>query len=1327
MNKGNVNYLLFLIALLFVTSCTDRPNNWIPQHNEYSDQWKINVENGFSLNAIYADGKGKVYAVGSLGVIFSRVNNQPWKNEDNYWGNVDFNTIYGKDDEVWAIGEKGAILHKKENSSWVKEASDAGNSSLNAIYKQNDDVWAVGREGTIVHKKGNEPWKREQIDGFNDFRFIYSHGNDIRTIDRSGTIFFKKGNEPWKKETSGFGEVYLSAIWEQGDDLWAVGSYGVGMDFGAILHKRGNEGWKISADTSYNSFKAIYGRGDDLWILGSNGIILHKKGNGSWTKEVSNAGNETLTAIYGRDDDIWAIGDSGIIIHKKGNGVWVREESYADSCNLMAISGQDNDIWAVGENGTILHKKDNEPWIKTESIASSGSSFDNTIYSLYGQGNEMWATGFLGTIFHKKNNGPWKKEDEGKSNISLGAFYSRGTDIWVVGDGTIVHKKSDGPWKKEKGIPESLTLKAIYGHGDDIWAIGSTRYLITYNGAILHKKGNGPWENEESDASNRSLNAMYGRDDDLWIIGDSGTILHNNGEGRWVKEESNAGSSRLISIYGQEDDIWVAGERGTILHKKGSGPWKKEEFNDDEIHLFSIYAQGDDVWTIGEVGQGGNWGTIFHKKGNGSWKKEKSNACDAIISIIGYNKTVFIPCREGFLYKKGENSWVFFQNNFEYYKCIEFDNHIYCIVNNGSGILRLSPIENKYPIIDKYKYHLSPVIKPDQLTLNVDIKLPERQSFDDLGDVSLVLEAKVYDELQREVSDSGYHMVNADFKLEDSSSNTRTYSISFEIAKTYRIVLGAERANKLCLRVKVLSQLWNFEETFKLSDSKGNYYLTLNNDYWEKNKNWILIVLAVVLYYLFWLILWAFFPLLFLKIHGSDFFQRLASLSPPFDQLLSLLNILIPASILSRTNHVLDAWVKLNKSKLSEKFENSNTVKSKSIYVQLPIRINDPINSPSMDKPDEKLLYKLFDKKRTIIQIIGDGGKGKTTLAVRIARWLIQEGNKRGAARFVRIPILLETDTTDLGKTVKELLISWLAIDVIPDSFIRALLKKQRLVIITDALSERKAETQEYFKNIHGKLPANALIITTRTKMDMQVREGTDVYPMPLSSENLVHFITTYLAASENNPLKKAEDQLEFAKKTVEIIKSNNLDSEITPILVALIIDNALEDYDPEKKSFGVVIKEMPGSIPEVYSQYLKRNNPSNEFVKNYLEENQMLSIAEIMGELSLENNYVPKEFEESALKMMLSRKHPGLTSDPVQRFIDNGIISKRPSGNKYYLRFDLDPLAEYLAASKAYDDVKGDRTKMKELISKVKKLGNDANGFKTAFEQIVEFKKKFG
>src|SRR5262249_24932557 len=94
--------------------------------------------------------------------------------------------------------------------------------------------------------------------------------------------------------------------------------------------------------------------------------------------------------------------------------------------------------------------------------------------------------------------------------------------------------------------------------------------------------------------------------------------------------------------------------------------------------------------------------------------------------------------------------------------------------------------------------------------------------------------------------------------------------------------------------------------------------------------------------------------------------------------------LLLP--LLARHPRVLDAWVKKNSVALQNEFELTAQTSSDrgSPYTALPI--NGPLGEVVVPSPDS--LRRHFQADRSFTQIIGQGGAGKTKLAIQIGRWL---------------------------------------------------------------------------------------------------------------------------------------------------------------------------------------------------------------------------------------------------------------------------------------------------------------------------------------------------
>jgi len=135
-------------------------------------------------------------------------------------------------------------------------------------------------------------------------------------------------------------------------------------------------------------------------------------------------------------------------------------------------------------------------------------------------------------------------------------------------------------------------------------------------------------------------------------------------------------------------------------------------------------------------------------------------------------------------------------------------------------------------------------------------------------------------------------------------------------------------------------------------------------------------------------------------------------------------------------------------------------------------------------------------------------------------------------------------------------------------------------------------------------------------------------------------------------------------------------------------------------------------SISEVYFRYLEQVNPSQPQAANFMTNPQMLKAAMLLAKLALGDNFIPKEFYRRDAMALL--KQNGWSQpqelDPVQRLIDNNIVKET---TKLRLRFDLDPIAENLAAAEYVRTCRRDAA----CLERLKKDAAKAPSFLSAVE----------
>jgi len=213
-------------------------------------------------------------------------------------------------------------------------------------------------------------------------------------------------------------------------------------------------------------------------------------------------------------------------------------------------------------------------------------------------------------------------------------------------------------------------------------------------------------------------------------------------------------------------------------------------------------------------------------------------------------------------------------------------------------------------------------------------------------------------------------------------------------------------------------------------------------------------------------------------------------------------------------DRVLDAWVRSKADYARRQFESMRTVKRLELHVgSVPVRMDDARNSSTEIL---KKIAPLWSRPRLAILIHGEGGAGKTSLACAIARYLLSRAHPAGHAV---LPILIEEPfevTADgLGSLRDAIygkiqaLVESLADD--EEELINELLKKRRILVIVDRLSEMPKHVQALINPTDVGWKINALLVTSRKEETLGGVGVAALTPCRLDGSGLVAFVEDYL------------------------------------------------------------------------------------------------------------------------------------------------------------------------------------------------------------------------
>ena len=386
---------------------------------------------------------------------------------------------------------------------------------------------------------------------------------------------------------------------------------------------------------------------------------------------------------------------------------------------------------------------------------------------------------------------------------------------------------------------------------------------------------------------------------------------------------------------------------------------------------------------------------------------------------------------------------------------------------------------------------------------------------------------------------------------------------------------------------------------------------------------------------------------------------------------------------------VLDAWVAEHRSTVAQRFASLASVEQRRHHLNLPVKVGQKLE-PELSPERLKDLGAVGG----LLLISGEGGVGKTSLALRIASWAL-EGE---LTEQPVVPVLVEADLQGqetLLSRVRSTLVGLTehfgqdrATLAPTEALVRALLERRRLLVILDHYSELGDESRRRLDPTAVDFPSAWVVVTSRRQEDFSGEGMLHLQPQRLTADRLWPFFTDYLR------LVRAEEAFDFdlherAVGRLREITAGIVDERqaITVLLAKLYIDVVLA----ERRGAGGAL--LPNSVPALMLTYVIQINAAIPEADRQPSE-LVVRALQLLAQASEERQFRPREVRRQvALRAMAlaSAEREGMEGEEGSQLPRDGVDLLRYTVKRLQLvkeiddgatlRLVLDPLADYLAA----------------------------------------------
>jgi HEAT repeat protein len=494
--------------------------------------------------------------------------------------------------------------------------------------------------------------------------------------------------------------------------------------------------------------------------------------------------------------------------------------------------------------------------------------------------------------------------------------------------------------------------------------------------------------------------------------------------------------------------------------------------------------------------------------------------------------------------------------------------------------------------------------------------------------------------------------------------------------------------------------------------------------FWANNK-WVIGGAILVALYVCWFLVLRFAVLLRRPLLILGWNDALESQALKLPGVLTNINVplrhLLLVGLYRFDDRVLDAWVQTHSSAARESFTTRPLCKERSVWVPLPVVLQDDV-LPELRACD---LLPLLNRKRWRIRILGEGGSGKTSLACQLALWGMHEQSHARLSPDIMLPVVLgpnssaniQKDLTAFTDAIRrELQVMIGSTEPVSKELMDRLLRKKRIVVFLDGVSEmpheRGAWTEEWESVKHPDFPVNALVLTSRVEDTFADGINFDIAPLRIDTNHLLPFMNAYLGKAG-----RRLDDVTLYESCRRLAAMVGIDRGITPLMARLYAQHLITATPFANQA----VRQFPRNLPELVLAYL---NVLNQKRQPEEPDNPTLHLlAKIAAWECLRKDFRP--IPTLIADVLAAMEKEGFGRREIELLEKSTGLIKVIAPEEKEIYFALDSIADYLGAMRAAELCQSDED-WRDLLARCRTASGfpeTAKGFVVALDDYCAAK----